>query len=135
MSRYSLDYLLDSLMVLTDAEFEARHATTKAEARAFVTHGTLPNGWRNPRSALFRLAAANAIAEYARTGPTPTEEQDMADCAPEGTYHDHDHDADWPAECEVCRGPIRQGFGNFCSDAHRKIIDGEPTMQEQALNR
>ena len=89
----------------------------------------------HPRTALFRLAEALSIAEFTKRAPTPTEEQDMADCAPEGTYHDHDHDADWPAECEVCRGPIRQGFGNFCSDAHRKIIDGEPTMQEQALNR
>lgn len=123
MTHYSLDMLLDNLLICDGADFARRHGCTKHEAQAFLTHGTLPSGWQKPRSALFRLAAAVSIAEFtAPTEPIP------------GTYHDHDHDAAWPAECEVCRGPIRQGFGNFCSDAHRKIMMGEPTMQEQASN-
>ena len=52
----------------------------------------------------------------------------------ESAYHAHDQDADHPAECEVCGAPTRQGFGNYCSDAHRKIMDGTPTMQDQALD-
>ena len=37
-----------------------------------------------PRTALFRLAAALSIAEFTRKAPTPAQEQDMAECAAEG---------------------------------------------------
>ena len=127
MSRFSLDYLLDSMLTLDDAQFATRHLCTKNEARQFIEGGIVPESWRSTRAMLFRMAGAVAIAEAMK--PEVTDE--TADCAPEGTYHDHDHDADWPAECEVCRGPIRQGFGNFCSDAHRKIMMGEPSVTEQ----
>ena len=37
-----------------------------------------------PRTALFRLAAALSIAEFTRKAPTPAQAQDMAECAAVG---------------------------------------------------
>lgn len=59
-----------------------------------------------------RLAAAVAIAEYVQP-----------DCAPEGTFHAHDLDADYPAVCEVCGRLARVGL--YCSEAHRIIVEGK----------
>ena len=87
MSRYSLDYLRDSMMTLDAAEFLQRHGCTQQEAQAFITTGALPNGWQKPRSTLFRLAAALSIAEFVKREPTPEQEQDMAECAAEGLVY------------------------------------------------
>jgi len=37
-----------------------------------------------------------------------------------------------PPVCEVCGGPTRQGYGNYCSTAHRRIVEGIPSPEEIA---
>ena len=39
-----------------------------------------------------------------------------------GTYHDHDHHPDWPAECLVCGKPAKVGV--YCSEFHRVVMEG-----------
>lgn len=39
----------------------------------------------------------------------------------------------YPAECDVCGMPPMQG-SLYCSENHRKIVEGEPTTQELALD-
>ena len=39
----------------------------------------------------------------------------------------------YPSECVVCEGPTMQG-SIYCSDAHRKIQEGEPDAREIAAN-
>ena len=118
MKNMTLDGLIDDLLTCTDADFELRNVCTKREAQAYLDSGTLPNGWQKPRSVLFRFAAALAIQAFV----TP-------DCAPEGTYHAHDHDADYPSLCEVCGASAM--VGNYCSERCRKIQEGELSHAEQ----
>lgn len=97
----TLDYLLDSMMVLTDAEFVARHRCSKNAARRFIEGGEIPEGWRPAVFVAHDTRPADAIAD--------------------AMYY--------PAECFVCQGPVMQG-SQYCSEAHRKIQDGEPTYAE-----
>lgn len=74
----------------------------------------------HPRTALFRLAAALAVAEFVQHDTRP------ADAIAPALYY--------PAECEVCGLPPMQG-SLYCSETHRQIVEGEPTMQDLALNQ
>ena len=132
MSRFSLDYLLDSMLTLDDTAFATRHLCTKNEARQFIEGGIVPASWRSTRAMLFRMAGAVAIAEQMKA-------EDTDDCAVEGWRDTTTRPADdmapmhyEPNECEVCRRPSMQG-SVYCSDSCRKIMDGEPSMKEQAL--
>ena len=86
-----------------------------------------------PRTALFRLAAALSIAEF--TAPTdPLDPRTVRGFHAIRPADDIAPELDWPATCFVCDGPTRSGYGNYCSEAHRKLDQREPTMQEQALD-
>ena len=119
MKNMTLDGLLDDLLTCTDADFELRNVCTKREVQAYLDAGTLPNGWQKPRSVLFKMVAALAIAEYTDTSTRP------ADSVADFCY--------MPSECPVCDGPSMQG-SIYCSERCRKIQEGEPTMQELASN-
>ena len=67
--------------------------------------------------------------------PEQYEGHQIADVQPlKGTYHDHDHDADWPQLCEVCGSSCMTGMGNYCSAQHRDLDNNVPTAQELASN-
>ena len=111
------------------AEYDAHGSTVPAvwltQARELLRHAAgLPAALvpPTPRSALFRLAAAKAIADFT----APTEPLTNTNTG----YHAHDHDADHPALCEVCQRPTRQG-SVYCSDACERIITGELSHAEQ----